>query len=140
MWAWSLAIPTTSSHAAEALQFATWATSRDYIQLVGETNGWATIPPGTRVSTYENQAYLDAAPFASTVLGLMETADPTDSTRDPVPYVGVQFAGIPEFQGIGTDVSQLIAEALAGDKTVAEALEQANTLAREAMEEAGYYE
>ena len=70
----------------------------------------------------------------------METADPTDSTRDPVPYVGVQFAGIPEFQGIGTDVSQLIAEALAGDKTVAEALEQANTLAREAMEEAGYYE
>jgi len=140
LWAWSLAIPTTSSHAAEALQFATWATSRDYIQLVGETNGWATIPPGTRVSTYENQAYLDAAPFASTVLGLMETADPTDSTRDPVPYVGVQFAGIPEFQGIGTDVSQLIAEALAGDKTVAEALEQANTLAREAMEEAGYYE
>lgn len=140
LWAWSLAIPTTTAHPAEALQFATWATSRDYIQLVGETNGWATIPPGTRVSTYENQAYLDAAPFASTVLGLMETADPTDSTRDPVPYVGVQFAGIPEFQGIGTDVSQLIAEALAGDKTVAEALEQANTLAREAMEEAGYYE
>lgn len=140
LWAWSLAIPTTTAHPAEALQFATWATSRDYIQLVGETNGWATIPPGTRVSTYENQAYLDAAPFASTVLGLMETADPTDSTRDPVPYVGVQFAGIPEFQGIGTDVSQLIAEALAGDKTVAEALEQANTVAREAMEEAGYYE
>ena len=87
-----------------------------------------------------NQAYLDAAPFAPTVLGLMESADPTDSTRDPVPYVGVQFAGIPEFQGIGTDVSQLIAEALAGDVSVADALAQANELTREAMEEAGYYD
>jgi sorbitol/mannitol transport system substrate-binding protein len=106
---------------------------------VGETNGWATIPPGTRVSTYENQQYLDAAPFAPVVLGLMESADPTDSTRDPVPYVGVQFAGIPEFQGIGTDVSQFIAEALAGDITVAEALERGNAAAREALDEAGYY-
>ncbi len=140
LWAWSLAIPSTSDHAAEALQFISWATSKTYIQLVGETNGWATIPPGTRVSTYENQAYLDAAPFAPVVLGLMESADPTDSTRDPVPYVGVQFAGIPEFQGIGTDVSQLIAEVLAGDVSVADALAQANDLTREAMEEAGYYE
>ncbi|MGV2437685.1 MAG UNVERIFIED_CONTAM: hypothetical protein LVT10_24590 [Anaerolineae bacterium] len=90
--------------------------------------------------TYENQAYLDAAPFASTVLGLMETADPTDSTRDPVPYVGVQFAGILNSKALVRTSPQLIAEALAGDKTVAEALEQANTLAREAMEEAGYYE
>lgn len=140
LWSWNLAIPSTSDHAAEALQFITWATSRDYINLVGETNGWATIPPGTRHSTYENQNYLDAAPFAPVVLGLMETADPTDSTRDPVPYVGVQFVGIPEFQGIGTDVSQYIAEALAGDITVEEALQRANDLTRDAMEEAGYYD
>lgn len=140
LWAWSLAVPSTSDHAAEALQFISWATSKDYIQLVGETNGWASIPPGTRVSTYENQAYLDAAAFAPVVLGLMESADPTDSTRDPVPYVGVQFAGIPEFQGIGTDVSQHIAEALAGDVSVADALAAANAAARDAMDEAGYYD
>jgi sorbitol/mannitol transport system substrate-binding protein len=140
LWAWSLAIPSTTTHVAEALQFATWATSRDYIELVGTTNGWATIPPGTRVSTYERAEYLEAAPFAPVVLGLMESADPTDSTRDPVPYVGVQFVGIPEFQGIGTDVSQLIAEALAGDNTVEAALERANEITREAMEEAGYYD
>lgn len=140
LWSWNLGIPSTTQHAAEALQFITWATSKDYIQLVGETNGWATIPPGTRISTYENQEYLDAAPFASTVLGLMQSADPTDSTRDPVPYVGVQFAGIPEFQGIGTDVSQFIAEAFVGDVTVEEALQRANDATRDAMEEAGYYE
>jgi sorbitol/mannitol transport system substrate-binding protein len=140
LWAWSLGIPTTSSHVPEALQFTTWATSVDYINLVGETNGWQTIPPGTRVSTYENQNYLDAAPFAPVVLGLMETADPTDSTRDPVPYTGVQFVGIPEFSGIGTDVAQYIAEALSGDVTVEQALERANEATREAMEEAGYYD
>ena len=140
LWAWSLAIPNTTDHAAEALQFISWATSKDYIQLVGETNGWATIPPGTRTSTYENQAYLDAAPFAPTVLGLMQAADPTDARRDDVPYIGIQFVAIPEFQGIGTDVSQLIAEALAGDISVADALAQANDLTRDAMDEAGYYD
>ncbi len=140
LWAWSLAIPKTTDKAAAALDFITWATSKDYIQLVGETNGWATIPPGTRTSTYENMAYLDAAPFAPVVLGLMQAADPTDAQRDQTPYVGVQFVAIPEFQGIGTDVSQLIAEALAGDISVEEALSQANALTRAAMEEAGYYE
>ena len=91
-------------------------------------------------ATYENQAYLDAAPFAPVVLGLMQAADPTDARRDEVPYVGIQFVAIPEFQGIGTDVSQLIAEALGGDISVADALSQANALTRDAMDEAGYYE
>jgi len=140
LWSWSLAITSTTEHAAEALQFATWATSRDYIQLVGETNGWASIPPGTRISTYERAEYLEAAAFAPIVLQLMQTADPTDSTRDPVPYVGVQFVGIPEFQGIGTDVAQFIAEALAGDVTVEEALQSAQDATRATMEEAGYYD
>lgn len=140
LWSWNLGIPSTTDHAAEALQFITWATSVDYINFVGETNGWQTIPPGTRVSTYENQAYLDAAPFAETVLGLMLAADPTDATRDPVPYTGIQFVAIPEFQGMGTDVSQFIAEAFVGDATVEEALQRANDAVRDAMDEAGYYD
>lgn len=140
LWSWNLGIPTTTENVEEALQFITWATSTDYINLVGETNGWQTIPPGTRVSTYENQNYLDAAPFAPTVLGLMQAADPTDAQRDATPYVGIQFVGIPEFQGIGTDVSQFIAEAFVGDVTVEEALQNANDATRDAMEEAGYYE
>lgn len=140
LWSWNLGIPVTTEYPEEALQFITWATSRDYITLVGETNGWQTIPPGTRVSTYENENYLAAAPFAPTVLGLMQSADPTDSTRDAVPYTGIQFVSIPEFQGIGTDVSQYIAEAFVGDVTVAEALERANEATRDAMDEAGYYD
>ena len=41
-----------------------WATSADYIKLVGQTNGWVVVPPGTRQSTYDNPQYLAAAPFA----------------------------------------------------------------------------
>jgi len=140
LWTWSLAIPATTEHADEALQFITWATSRDYIQLVGETNGWATVPPGTRISTYERPEYLEAAEFAPLVLASIEGADPNDSTRDPVPYTGVQFVGIPEFQGIGTTVSQFIADALAGNISVDEALEKAQESTREEMEDAGYYD
>ncbi|MEL7434201.1 MAG: sugar ABC transporter substrate-binding protein [Chloroflexota bacterium] len=140
LWSWNLGIPSTTENVEEALQFITWATSRDYITLVGETNGWATVPPGTRASTYENELYLEAAPFAETVLGLVQSADPTDATRDPVPYTGIQFVGIPEFQGMGTNVSQFIAEAFVGDVTVEEALAAANEEVRETMEDAGYYD
>jgi sorbitol/mannitol transport system substrate-binding protein len=133
-----LAIPTTSEHQAEALQFVTWATSKDYIELVASERGWAGVPPGTRTSTYERQEYLDAAPFAELVLKSMLNADITDATRDPVPYTGIQFVAIPEFQGIGTDVSQFIAEAFAGRVTVEEALNNAQQSTIEAMQDAGY--
>ncbi len=138
LWSWSLAIPSTSEHAAEALRFVTWATSKDYIEIVAAEKGWASIPPGTRISTYERAEYLEAAPFAELVLKSMLGADPTDSTRDPVPYTGVQFVAIPEFQGIGTDASQFIAEALAGNISVEEALEKAQAATLAAIEDAGY--
>lgn len=138
LWSWSLAIPSTSAHSAEALRFVTWATSKAYIELVAAEKGWAAIPPGTRVSTYERPEYLEAAPFAPLVLKSIQSADPTDSTRDPVPYTGVQFVAIPEFQGIGTDVSQFIAEAIAGNTTVDEALAKAQAATLTAIEDAGY--
>lgn len=138
LWSWNLAIPETTENEAEALRFITWATSRDYIEIVAEENGWAAIPPGTRVSTYERQEYLDAAPFAEMTIQAIQSADPTDATRDPVPYTGVQFVAIPEFQGIGTDVSQSIAEALAGNISVEEALENAQASTLTAVEDAGY--
>jgi len=138
LWAWSLATPKTSKHQAEALQFMTWATSPDYIKMVGETNGWATVPPGTRESTYKLAEYQKAAPFAPLVLKSIETADPVHPTKDPVPYTGVQFVGIPEFQGLGTDVSQYIADALAGKSTVQQALEKGQAKALQVMKDGGY--
>ena len=105
-WSWALAIPTSTKKEAAAKDFARWATSKDYVKLVGDTEGWVAAPPGTRKSTYESPEYQKAAPFAPIVLNAIMVADPTHATKDPVPYTGVQFATIPEFQGIGTNVGQ----------------------------------
>jgi sorbitol/mannitol transport system substrate-binding protein len=138
LWAWALAIPASSENQEAALEFITWATSEEYIELVGETEGWANVPPGTRESTYANEQYMNAAPFAGFVLQAIQDADPTDSTLEPSPYVGVQFVGIPEFQSIGTRVGQTIAAALTGDTTVEQALDTAQRATERTMQRAGY--
>ena len=76
-----------------------WATSKDYIKLVGESEGWVAAPPGTRKSTYDNPKYQEAAPFAEIVYKSIANADITKPTKDPVPYIGIQYVAIPEFQG-----------------------------------------
>ena len=65
-------------------------------------------------------------------------ADPTHATKDPVPYTGVQFVTIPEFQGIGTTVGQNISAALAGSTTVTDALEKSQASTTNVMTKAGY--
>ncbi|MEO3431594.1 sugar ABC transporter substrate-binding protein [Inquilinus sp. CAU 1745] len=137
-WSWALAVPASSSKEEAAKQFLAWATSKEYIALVGETEGWVAAPPGTRQSTYDNPAYQEAAPFADRVLNAILTADPSNPTRDPVPYTGVQFVAIPEFQGIGTQVGQVIAAALAGNISVEEALQSAQEATERTMQQAGY--
>lgn len=66
------------------------------------------------------------------------SADPNNSTVKPSPYVGIQFAAIPEFTGIATEVSQEFSAAYAGQQTVEEALEKAQAITNEAMEAVGY--
>lgn len=138
LWSWALAIPATSNSKDAAETFITWATSQDYIELVGEIKGWTSVPPGTRESTYQNENYQQAAPFADFVLNAIREADPTDSTQEPAPYVGVQFVGIPEFQAIGTQVGQMIAAALTGDMSVEQALSSAQRSTERTMQRAGY--
>ncbi|EPC02066.1 sugar ABC transporter substrate-binding protein [Litchfieldella anticariensis FP35 = DSM 16096] len=138
LWSWALAIPSSSEKQDAAKTFVTWATSQDYVELVGETKGWTNVPPGTRESTYENPRYQEAAPFADFVLNAIRDADPNDSTLEPSPYKGVQFVGIPEFQSIGTQVGQMVASALAGDNTVEQALQAAQTATERTMKRAGY--
>jgi sorbitol/mannitol transport system substrate-binding protein len=137
-WSWALAIPTSTKREAAAKDFVRWATSKDYVKLVGETEGWVAAPPGTRKSTYDNPDYQKAAPFAPIVLNAIMVADPNHATKDPVPYTGVQFVTIPEFQGIGTDVGQNISAALTGEMTVKDALEKSQASTTRVMTKAGY--
>lgn len=138
LWAWSLAIPAGSQKAEAAEKFVAWATSKDYTNLVAEKEGWLNAPPGTRSSLYANAEYQKAAPFAKTTIDSINSADPSKPTVKPVPYVGVQFVAIPEFQGIGTAVGQQFSAALAGQLSVDQALQAAQQLATREMTKAGY--
>jgi sorbitol/mannitol transport system substrate-binding protein len=131
-------VPKSTKSPDAAKKFIAWATSKAYIESVGKTAGWTLLPPGTRSSTYANPEYQKAAPFAAFVLKAIQTADPTDSTVDKVPYTGVQFVGIPEFQAIGTEVGQQIAAALAGSTSIDQALKASQDAADRAITQGGY--
>ncbi|MFP5076197.1 ABC transporter substrate-binding protein [Rhizobium sp. YIM 134829] len=138
LWAWNLAIPAGTAKAESAKTFLKWATDKQYGQLVADTDGWANVPPGTRTSLYENAAYQAAAPFAKITLDSINAADPVKPAVDPVPYVGVQFVAIPEFQSLGDEVGKQFSLALAGTITVDDALKSAQTVAEREMRKAGY--
>ena len=138
LWAWSLAVPTTAKDPDAAWDFVSWATSKEYIRMVGERLGWTRVPPGSRLSTYEIDDYVDASSGAAEVtLDALRTIDPNKATKEPVPYTGIQYVQIPEFQDLGTSVSQQFAAVLAGNQSVDEALKTAQSEA-EAVAEDGY--
>ena len=139
LWAWALAVPAGTKQSDDAKKFIEWATSVSYIELVAATNGWGSVPTGTRQSTYDNPKFLAAANFADAELKAILSSDPSNSTQDPTPYTGVQFAAIPEFQAIGIAVGQQMSAALAGNVTVEEALDAAQAAADREMRKAGYY-
>jgi sorbitol/mannitol transport system substrate-binding protein len=138
LWAWSLAVPAGSQKVDAAEKFISWATGPKYAGLVAATDGWANVPPGTRTSLYNNADYQKAAPFAAMTLASIQAADPTKPTVKPVPYTGVQFVAIPEFQGLGDTVGQIFSAALAGQTSVDDALKQAQDVATRVMTKGGY--
>ena len=135
LWAWALAIPKSTDSKESAMKFVAWATSKEYIELVAETDGWAAVPPGSRKSLYENQHYKDV-PFAAMTLASIEAANPSSPTVDEVPYSGVQFVSIPEFSGIATAVGGQFSDALGEDATVEDALENSQWVTERQMERA----
>lgn len=138
LWSWTLAIPSSSKKSDAAMKFISWATSKEYSLLVADNKGWAKVPPGTRASLYENEQYMNAAPFAQITLDSINSADPKNPTVKPVPYVGIQFVAIPEFQGIGTAVGQQFSAALTGQMTVEQALNTSQRLVERTMRKARY--
>ena len=139
LWAWSLAIPAGTKNTEAAQKFISWATSKEYINLVGKEKGWASVPTGTRKSTYANADFQKAAKFATAEKAAIDSANPNDSTLAKSPYVGVQFAAIPEFQAIGIAVGQQMSAALAGKTSVDDALKTSQKAADREMRKGGYY-
>ncbi len=139
LWAWALAVPAGTKNEAAAQKFVKWATSKEYIQLVAKEKGWGSVPTGTRKSTYANADFVKAARFAPAEKAAIDSANPNDSTLPKSPYVGVQFAAIPEFQAIGIAVGQQMSAALSGKTSIDEALKAAQVAADREMRKADYY-
>ncbi|MGR3679764.1 MAG: extracellular solute-binding protein [Paracoccaceae bacterium] len=140
LWAWAMAIPAGSPNAEAAGKFIEWATSKDYVQAFGNHPdfGWGSVPTGQRASTYAIPEFQAAAGFAAAELAAIDSAAP--EATDLKPYVGVQFAAIPEFPEVGSAVAQEMAAALSGAKSVEDALAASQEAADSIMKEAGYYD
>jgi len=133
LWSWNLAIPKTSKHQDAAWTFVSWATSKEYQQLVGTELGWSRVPPGARQSTYELPEYQEAASaFAGITNDVMNSVNPEQPGVDPQPWVGIQYVTIPEFQDIGNQVSQDLADVFAGRSELAGVLKSGQELAQKA--------
>ncbi len=138
LYTWALGILSTSSRQSDAFQFIQWATSKQYIDLVAKTEGPLHIPPGTRISTYQRDDYVKAAPFAPIVLKAIEDADLTKPAKDAVPYTGTAQVNIPEYAAWAADFGQNFSAVIAGSMTVDEALKRSQASAVRVMTEAGY--
>ena len=123
LWTWSLGVPQGTDNQGAAWKFVSWATSKSYDQLVAKKYGWAAVPPGTRTSLYNTPQYQQAAKaFAGITLASINSTDPDHPTLHPVPYVGVQYVDISQFETLGVQVGQQIAGAIAGTESVSQAL------------------
>ena len=131
LWSWNLAVPANTQNKDAAIKFIKWATSKEYHQLVGTKLGWSLVPPGARTSTYAIPEYTAAAAaYAPITLEVMSAVNPKQPGVNPQPWVGVQYVAIPEFQDVGNQVAQLVADAIAGRISVKEALDKGQVIAQ----------
>ena len=133
-WAWGLQKASIKSD--DAWKFISWASSKEYEELVGATSGWSNVPAGKRASTYANPEYrAEAGAFADVTEKAISSADPKNPGTQPRPTAGIQFVGVPEFTDLGTRVAQEISAAIAGRQSVDAALATSQKLAEKVAEE-----
>ena len=136
LWAWSLAIPQTAADPDTAWEFISWATGPEYIAAAGDLvpGGWASIPPGTRESTYALPEYQEAAAaFADQTLAAMAAAPIDNPGTTPRPGLpGVQFVGVPEFQDVGNRCTEEFSGVIAGRVEIDDALSNCQDIAAQA--------
>jgi sorbitol/mannitol transport system substrate-binding protein len=139
LWSWALALEGASKNQSAAWKFMDWATSKAYIAYAASKNGWASVPPGTRTSTYQNPKYLAAAKdFAPLTLKEIDSVNVAQPGVAPQPVPGIQYVGIPEFEAFGQQVSAEITAAIDGQESVATALQKSQAIAQQAVTSAGY--
>jgi sorbitol/mannitol transport system substrate-binding protein len=137
LWSWALAIPQNSRDPDTAWEFISWATGPEYIAAAGDLipGGWAAIPPGTRLSTYELPEYQEAAAaFAEATLAAMDAAPIDNPGTTPRPGLpGVQYVGVPEFQDVGNRCTEEFSGVIAGRVSIDDALSNCQEIASQVV-------
>ena len=131
LYSWSLGIPKSSDNQDAAWKFVSWMTEQG---LHPDWSARSSAGSGCRRAagcrrTRSRSTSRPRRAYGPLTLDPIEDADPSKPTVQPVPYTGIQFVGIPEFQDLGTRVSQQISAAIAGQKSVEDALEQSQDYA-----------
>ena len=128
LWSWSLGIPQgvsdqwpPGSGSPGPPPSSTTASSRR--STAGRRCRRAAGPRSTATPNYLKAA----APFANITLQSIDGTDPDHPTVNPVPYVGVQYVDIPQFETLGMSVGQQIAGAIAGTESVSQAISAAQS-------------
>lgn len=135
---WSFAVPTGAKNKAAAAVFVKWATSKDYIRVVGEELGWERVPPGTRTSTYETAEYKEAAEaFAAPTFEALNRVEFCGTEGRPQPYCGGGYLDTDFQQELMVKIGQEMSGAVAGNRDVSEALQAMQSAADQAVEDAG---
>jgi sorbitol/mannitol transport system substrate-binding protein len=138
LWSWALALEGASKNKSAAWKFMDWATSKTYIAYDASKNGWASVPPGTRASTYQNPKYQAAAKdFAALTLQEIQSVNVAHPGLQAQPVPGIQYVGIPQFEAFGQQVSAEITAAIDGQESVATALQKSQSIAQQAVITAG---
>ena len=123
LYTWSLSIPSTCPDKQAAWDFISWITSKSYIRTAGEKLGWSHVPPGSRFSSYQIPQYKKlSAAYGRLTQQSINATNSAHPTATPVPYTGIGFLDIPEFQDLGENVSEQFSAAIASQKPVASAL------------------
>ncbi|MFD2415514.1 ABC transporter substrate-binding protein [Amycolatopsis pigmentata] len=132
LWTWAWGIEKASPNKDNAWKFISWASGKQFEQQAAAKVGWSKAPTGKRNSTYAQDGYRQAAaPYYQQERTALQKADPANPGVQPRPYSGIQFVGIAEFPSLGTQVSQQISSAIAGQISVPDALAASQKLAQQ---------
>ena len=134
---WGIAIPSSSQKQDAAFKFLTWATSKDYVNLVAENKGWLSVPSGARTSTYENPEYQKLAPYADMVLKSLSSVEFDHPAVGETPHTGNSLPNIPEWSSMGEKIGQVLANYISGGSETDPALAEAQKIAVQALEDGG---
>ena len=125
---WALALGERVEEQVSRLAVHGLGDSKEYIDYDASKNGWASVPPGTRTSTYQNPDYQAAAGVRAADPAEMDSVNVNQPGVHPQPVPGIQYVGIPEFEDFGQQVSAEITAAIDGQESVADGPAKSQTI------------